>query len=316
MPIRRRVDAWARWRARSSPCRKLERAVEPGGEVARIVGDGDPVLVGDPGPVGHLAGLHHVLPPHLDRIEAEAPRADVDEPLHHEDGFRPSRAAVGGVLRLVRHVARADAPVVGDAVRAGQVVHGVEREPRALDGIGADVRLERVLDRHDRAVPPEGDAGRVDLLAVVPRRGEVLAPALDPLDRAAEAQRDGRDEQLLVVDGALRPEPAAHVGREDAHLLGREPEGDGHDVAHEVRVLRGRPDDQVARLRIAEGEHPARLDRHGGDSRVAQLLLDDQIGGGEGPLGVADRAAHDDRGVVGPGRVDAMLGLAPPPPAS
>ena len=74
----------------------------------------------------------------------------------------------------------------------------------------------------------------------------------------------------------------------------------------EVRVLRGRPDDQVARLRIAEGEHAARLDGHGGDPRVAQLLLHDQVGGGEGALGVADRAAHDHRGVVGPGRVDAM----------
>jgi hypothetical protein len=62
----------------------------------------------------------------------------------------------------------------------------------------------------------------------------------------------------------------------------------------------------VARLRIAEGEHPAGLDRHRGDPRVAQLFLDDQVGGGEGALRVADRSSHDDRGVVGPGCVNAV----------
>ena len=40
---------------------------------------------------------------------------------------------------------------------------------------------------------------------------------------------------------------------------------------------------------------------------MAQLRLHDHIGRGEGALGVADRPAHDHRGIVGPGLVHATL---------
>ena len=133
------------------------------------------------------------------------------------------------------------------------------------------------------------DPRPVDLLAVVARGGEVLAPPLDPLHGPPEAEGDGRHEELLVIDGALRAEAAAHVGGEHPHLLGRDPEDHGHGVAHEVGILGGRPDDQQAGLGVPVGEDAARLDRHGRDPRMAELFLDDQVGGGEGPLDVADR---------------------------
>ena len=135
----------------------------------------------------------------------------------------------------------------------------------------------------------------VDLLAVVPRGGEVLAPALDPLARPRRSATAGA-KQLLVVDGALRTDPPPTSGASTRHSLGRDAQDDGHHVSHHVRVLRGRPDDQVARLRIAEGEHPARLDGHGRRPRWPAPLFH-QVGGGKGALGVADRAAHDHRGV-------------------
>ena len=283
---------------------QLERALEAGGEVARVVGDRDPVLVRDARPVRHLPRLHQIAPAELDGVELQAARPDVEEPLHDEDRLWPARAAIGGVLRLVRHVARADAPVVGHPVGPRQVVHGVEGQPRPLDGVGAHVRLEDVVDGHDRSVAPEGDPRPVDLLAVVPRGDEVLAAPLDPLDGPSEAERDGRHEELLVVDGALRAEPAAHVGGEHAHLLGRDPEDHGHGVPHEIGILGGRPDDEQAGLGVPVGEDAAGLDRHGRDPRMAELLLDDQVGGREGALDVARAAARDDGGVVGPVRVN------------
>ena len=97
------------------------------------------------------------------------------------------------------------------------------------------------------------------------------------------------------------PESAAHVGREHPHLLGRDPQDHGHGVPHEVGILGGRPDDEPPGLGVPIGEHAARLDRHGRDSRVAQFLLDDdQVGGGKGALDVTRAAAHDHGGVVGP----------------
>ena len=192
-------------------------------------------------------------------------------------------------MRLVRHVARADAPVVGHPVGPRHVVHGVQGEPGPFDGIRAHVGQEDVVDGHDRPVPPERDPRPVDLLAVVARGGEVLAPTLDPLHGPPEAEGDGRHEELLVIDGALRAEAAPHVGGEHPHLLGRDPEDHGHRVAHEVGILGGRPDDQQAGLGVPVGEDAARLDRHGGDPRMAELFLDDQVGGGKGPLDVAGR---------------------------
>ena len=279
---------------------ELERALEAGGEVPGVVGDRDPVLVGDARPVGHLARLHQVAPADLDGVEPEPPRPDVEEPLHDEHGLGAPRAAVGGVVRLVRHVARADAPVVGHPVGPRHVVHGVEGEPRPFDGIRAHVGQEHVVDGHDRPVPPERDPRPVDLLAVVARGGEVLAPPLDPLHGPPEAEGDGRHEELLVIDGALRAEAAPHVGGEHPHLLGRDPEDHGHGVAHEVGVLGGRPDDQQAGLGVPVSEDAARLDRHGRDPRMAELFLHDQVGGRESPLDVAGAPARDDGGVVGP----------------
>ena len=183
---------------------QLERAIERGREVARVVGDPHAVLVRDARPVRHLARLHEVAPADVDRVEAQTASADVEEPLHDEDRLRSPRAAVGGVLRLVRYVAGADVPVIGHTVGSRQVDHGVEREPAALDRVGAHVGLEDAVDAHDRSIASEGDPRPVDLLAVVSRGDEMLATALDPLDRSSQTERDGRHEQLLVVDGALR----------------------------------------------------------------------------------------------------------------
>ena len=188
------------------------------------------------------------------------------------------------------------------------MIHGVEGEAGPLDGIGAHVGLEGVVDGDQRPVAPETDARGVELLPIVPRRDEVLAPPLDPLHGLSEASRDGRDQQLLVVDGPLRAEAAAHVGRHRPDLLGGEPEGHGDGVADEIGVLGRRPDDQGAGLRIGIREDAARLDRHRGDARMVEPLLHHEVGRRQGGLRLADRAARDDGGVVGPVAVNPLAG--------
>ena len=180
------------------------------------------------------------------------------------------------------------------------MVHGVERQASPLDGIGAHVGLEGVVDADDRAVAPEADPRGVDLLPVVSRRDEVLAPPLDPLHRLPEAQRDGRDQELLVVHGALRAEAAAHVGREDPDLLGWKAQGHGHRVPDEIGVLGRRPDHEGAGLRVRVGEDAAGLDRHRGDAGMVEALLDDEVGRRQRGLHIAGRAAGDHGRVVGP----------------
>src|SRR5439155_1575537 len=79
----------------------------------------------------------------LGGIETEPAGADVHQPLHHEHRLGPPGRAIRSVQVLRRDHARAGVAIVGDAVRAGQVVDRVRGEPVALERIGADVGDER-----------------------------------------------------------------------------------------------------------------------------------------------------------------------------
>src|SRR6059036_3480204 len=206
-------------------------------EIARIVGDRDAVLVREARPVRHLVGAHEVAPADLGGIEAEAARAEIHEPLHHEHRLGTAGGAVRRVQRLVGDDARPGVPVVRDAVGPRQVVDRVRREPVALGRVGADVGEKPVVDRDDRAVAGEADTRLVGLLAVVAEAREVLASRLDPLHRPSEPQRRRRDQDLLGIDGPFRAERAADVGHDHANGLGGELERGGDDVADAVRVL-------------------------------------------------------------------------------
>ena len=160
------------------------------------------------------------------------------------------------------------------------MVHGIERQAIALGGIGAHIRKEARVDAGDDAVLAEADLHLVALLAVVAARLEILAPALDPLHRASQAKRREGDQRLFRVRRALGAEAAADVGREHADLLGGHADDARDGVPDRVRVLRGRPEDEPAGVRIAIGQRAARLDEHRGEARVAEVLAHDHVGGG------------------------------------
>ncbi len=110
-----------------------------------------------------------------------------------------------------------------------------------------------------------------------------------------------------MVHGALQAEAAAHVGGEDPDLLGRKPQGHGHGVPDEIGVLGRRPDHEGAGIRVRIGEDAPGLDRHPGDPRMVQALLDDEVRRRQRGLHRAGRAPNDDGRIVGPVRVDPVV---------
>jgi hypothetical protein len=85
---------------------------------------------------------------------------------------------------------------------------------------------------------------------------------LDPLHRAAQAQRRPRHEDLLRIEQHhLGAEAAAHVGRHDLHLEFGQAEDPREAVLDRQRRLRGRPHLQHAGARVVLGGDAAPFDR-------------------------------------------------------
>jgi hypothetical protein len=102
----------------------------------------------------------------------------------------------------------------------------------------------------------------VPILVALLRRGEeILAPVLDPLDRALEAERRGGDHRLLDEIIGLGAEAAAHVGTDDADLRRIEPEQKLVDAAMAVRRLAGDPERELVGRGIVVAKAGAVLDR-------------------------------------------------------
>ena len=277
-----------------------QRAAEGAGEIRRVVRDGRAVLVDEAGLVRHQRGRDEVAQPQLGGIDAQLARAQIHQALHDEVGLGPARAAIGAVHRLVGDHALALAAEMRHAIGRAEVVHRVEREALALDGIGADVGQERIVHRHDGSIELKTYTCNVDLITVVPRRQEVFAASRDPLHGPAHLERGRAHQHLLGIDRALGAEAAAHVGHHHADLLGRQLEDGGQRIAQRVGVLRGGPHGERARVRVVIGQRRASLESHAGHPRVTDLLADDHLGLGEALVHVAIRSADGQRGVVGP----------------
>jgi hypothetical protein len=95
-----------------------------------------------------------------------------------------------------------------------------------------------------------------------------------------QAKRREGDQRLFRVRRALGAEAAADIGSEHANLFGGHADDARDGVADRVRVLRGRPEDEPAGVRVAIGQRAARLDEHRGEARVAEVLAHDHVRGG------------------------------------
>ena len=143
--------------------------------------------------------------------------------------------------------------------------------------IGALVVKEFVVDRQDMARAIDGGADMVALLARMVGGHQVLAPVLDPFDRAPEAKRCERDQHVLGIELAANAEAAADMPFVEMHRGWAAPEDAGEQVAGDVRYLGGAVELDHVRRRIIAGERPAGLQRGAGMASDRQIELDDQL---------------------------------------
>ena len=102
--------------------------------------------------------------------------------------------------------------MIGPAHHRGGIVRDVD----VLQRIGAEVVDEAAAHAEHLAVGVDRDVDRPVLVALLRGVGEMLAPVLDPFDRALEQLRRRHHRDVLRIDAKLRTEAAADIGRHHA----------------------------------------------------------------------------------------------------
>ena len=254
---------------------QIERAPELERIVAAVVAHGYAVAVDEPGPIRHLRRCDQVPRPDLGRIDSELRGQPVEQPLDDQDRFRAPGAAIRRARRLVGDHREALGAERGDLVLRGQVIDRVRRLVDREAVIGADVLHDAHVEPENAPVARRREPRVVRLLARLMRARDELGAGLDPLHGPAEADCEQRDEHVLRVDAFLRAEPAAGVGRDDAHALDRQADARGDGAAQVIGRLVRCPDGQALRRGVVLGAEPARLDRHRTHAPVGRVILDD-----------------------------------------
>src|SRR6516165_8785939 len=96
-----------------------------------------------------------------------------------------------------------------------------------------------VVEGEDPALTIDRRADPMALLAGVVGGHQVLAPVLDPLDRAPEAQCSEGDQYILGIELAADAEAAADMAFAQMHRDGTAPEHAGEHVPGCMRHLGG-----------------------------------------------------------------------------
>ena len=182
------------------------------------------------------------------------------------------------------------------AVGPQQQADGHVRDPRAVGAdVGALVVVQHLVDGEQAAVGVHRGADMVGLLARVVGGHHVLAPVLDPLHRAAQAEGGEADQQVLGVDLAPHAEAAADVVLVELHGRGGQVEELRQPVAVPVRALGGAVQLQHAPRRVEAGEQAAGLQHHRGMAADGEVELHHMRGRGEGGVDLAVALADHGR---------------------
>ena len=214
----------------------------------------------------------------LKRVEIEPGGGDVDHPLGRVGaGVHPDPAVgAGGAL-----VAGQCAGVVPDRMQGVGTEEGLRRRHRlqrsaeGKDRIRADVGHHRRVDGQEAPLGIERQPDRHLLLVGVSARDEVLAPVLDPADRASQPEGERRHHDLLREDVRLEAEPAPHLGRDHADRLLRQPQAARDQGPGQVRHL-GRGPDRDPAAGGGGGGDAAVLERERRRAGGPKRLLQDQ----------------------------------------
>ena len=127
----------------------------------------------------------------------------------------------------------------------------------------------------------------------------MLAPVLDPLDRALQPARQERNQQVFRVDVSLDAEAAADIERNTAYARFRELQDRGRLAAHPVNDLGRRPDRHAIGPRIVDADDAAAFHRRGGIAVVMESALQFVRGARErgGDVALADGEGANEVGL-------------------
>ncbi len=152
--------------------------------------------------------------------------------------------------------------------------------------------MDAAAQAQDRAVLRARDLELGGKPARVVRGEEMLAPVLDPFDRALQAARRERDEKILGIEFAAHAEAAADivldhqdVGRRQAHLARQ-------IFAVQERRLARAGDFQRAGSVVPFREKPARLEHDRAVALHLEFLAAPVGRGGKGRVGIAHDGAQ------------------------
>src|SRR5207245_2052981 len=94
----------------------------------------------------------------------------------------------------------------GEALR-----QGARRDQPIGTDIGPQVDEHVAAQAEDRAIAAAGDLDLAIRLARMVHRRQMLAPVLEPADRAANMPRRERDQEVLGIELAPGAKPAANI---------------------------------------------------------------------------------------------------------
>ena len=166
---------------------------------------------------------------------------------------------------------------MGEVVEAGQDradLAGLQAGGEGIGRVGAGIDAGLAVERQQAAVGIGVGGQDVVVLAAVGVGGEALAAVLDPPQRRAELARRPGQRHLLGEEDALVAEAAADIGSDDADLALVEPEALGEARAHDVGLLGGGVDDELAQARMPVGDDAAPFERAHHLARGPELARD------------------------------------------
>ena len=271
------------------PAHRVQRLPEQQRIVAAVEVErlGIGLVVGDG--AGQLFGGNQVAPADLDRIDAEAVRGGVHQPLADEARLEPPGRAVGRGGRLVGQADVAGRPERRHPVEAGQRAHRAVGHAHPVGPeIGALVVPDLGLQGEDASLGVDGEAGLVALLAALVGGHKVFLAVLDPLDRACETPRGQQHQQVLGIELAANPEPAPDMALEQVDALRREPQHPHQGLLVAVRDLGRAVELQPVARGVVDPDRAARLHRDAGMPPGPEVEGDHLMGLREPRPGIAE----------------------------
>jgi hypothetical protein len=156
--------------------------------------------------------------------------------------------------------------------------------------IGAHVRVGQTTQRGEVVIRVHRQFDLGDVVAALRIGHERFGSGRRPLHGPAQFLRGERDERFLGVVIDLRSKPAAHIRRDDAKLVFRDPENEcSHQKPDDVRILGGCVEGVLVVRTVVVADGAARLHRVRDEAVVHQFERRDM-------RRITDRLVH--RGLV------------------